>query len=399
MNAILKYALCACTRHLYLYHSFRYIGTDVAAVHPNPFSEMLREPRRQHQHHQPSLSLNSPGRRRRTTHNRESGSVLSFEGELDGWIKNKDAGEGTGQVVGQAVEMDGAEWSAQLVVDRLRSGWSADGYGGDGGASEGGEGGEDGEDGGGRGGREDRERRERRSVVALLTTLYREHNPERIASIPQILDEYDGKWELLFTQLYEKYGISGAIPRFDEHGGGSLVDDGGAVVHVIPTHRIIRNVEAVQVLMTIMLEFVANKQGDEEMKARCQCLVLDALGNIFGDHVSNFPRIIDMHAVVVFVDMLPSLHGMVRRRLLTILYDVAAGAQCVRFSEVVKKKEREAKDMGISVVLCSEREERHGYQCRVVYTRFTVPHLINSPRIAFVYVCLLFRCRFRNSVR
>ena len=343
MNAFLKYAMYTCTRLLYLHHSFRYIGTDVAAVHPNPFSEMLREPRRQHQHHQPSLSGNSPGRRRRTTHNRESGSVLSFEGELDGWITNTDAGDGTGQAVGQAVETDGAEWSAQLVVDRLRSGWSAaDGYGEDGGASGGGEGGEEGEDGWGRGGREDRERRERRSVVALLTTLYREHNPERIASIPQILDEYDGKWELLFTQLYEKYGIRGAIPRVDEHGG--------AVVHVMqpPTHRIIRNVEAVQVLMTIMLEFVANKQGDREMKARCQCLVLDALGNIFGDHVSNFPRIIDMHAVVVFVDMLPSLHGMVRRRLLTILYDVAAGAQCVSFGG---REEREKKDMDISVML------------------------------------------------
>ena len=56
------------------------------------------------------------------------------------------------------------------------------------------------------------------AVVAKLTALYQERNPEKIASIPQILQAYDGNWEWMFTQLYEKYGITDAIPRFDEDG-------------------------------------------------------------------------------------------------------------------------------------------------------------------------------------
>jgi hypothetical protein len=56
------------------------------------------------------------------------------------------------------------------------------------------------------------------AVVATLTALYHEHNPEKIASIPLILKAYKGKWKLMFTQLYKKYDITDAIPRFDESG-------------------------------------------------------------------------------------------------------------------------------------------------------------------------------------
>jgi hypothetical protein len=65
------------------------------------------------------------------------------------------------------------------------------------------------------------------AVVALLTTTYLEHNPEKLVNIPRIVREYDGNWELLFTGLYEKYGIEGPIPRFDEHGNNRIDEPEG----------------------------------------------------------------------------------------------------------------------------------------------------------------------------